>query len=108
LPRSGRGRRPAGRKEGDEMSPTRAQNRVRKHWGVGKGALHRRMLAARRRLVAFWEYAIWQGVVDADLLAEAYLDLEGLAADSIIAADYRDVEKKDYQGPFSAKEGAEV
>ncbi|MCK4299402.1 MAG: hypothetical protein KAX80_07710 [Planctomycetes bacterium] len=86
------------------MSPTRAQNAVRRHWGIGKGALHRRMVAARKRLVVFWEYAIWQGVVDADMLAEALLDVEGLAADSIIAADYRDVEKKDYQGPFSTGE----
>jgi len=89
------------------MSPTRAQNRVRKHWGIGQGALHRRMRETHKRLYQFGRAARWSQVIDADMLAEALLDVEGLAADSIIAADYRDVEKKDYQGPFSEGEGGQ-
>lgn len=74
------------------MSPTKAQNRVRKQHGIGKGALHKRMSRNRRALSTFawaaqWPYG-WSGPFTTETKRRMHELVDALAADSIIAAAY--------------------
>ncbi len=90
---------------GGNVTPTRAQNRVRKKYGVGKGELRARMRKLRSLLYTYATQAAYYKVVHWESRRRALRAVDLLSADSVIAAAYRDVEKKDYQGPFSAGEG---
>lgn len=79
------------------MSVRKAQNRVRKKYGIGKTKLHRRMAENRRDLQALAYNTQWPGgwgrkMFDADQHQQMHDLVDALAADSIIATAYRKAE----------------
>lgn len=85
------------------MSPTKAQNRVRKQYGIGKTKLHKRMSKNRTTLAtlaysAQWPGA-WAGKFDAERIQEMHALVDDLAADSIIAAAYKEAERGEGEQP---------
>jgi len=79
------------------MSVRKAQNRIRKQYGVGKTALHKRMSSNRTELAtlaysAQWSDA-WAGKFDAERHERMHYLVDALAADCIIATAYREAEK---------------
>lgn len=79
------------------MSVRKAQNRVRKEHGIGKGALHKRMSSKQMDLNRFAYEMEWPGTPSAQWIAltkQTMHDLvETLAADSIISAAYTEAEE---------------
>ncbi len=78
------------------MSVRKAQNRVRKKYGIGKTVLHKRMSANRHELEvlaysAQWP-GEWAGTFDEKVKREMHKLVDALAADSIIATAYRKAE----------------
>ncbi len=79
------------------MSPTKAQNRVRKEYGIGKTELHKRMSANRMTLTtlayaAEWPSS-WAGTFDAEMHEKMHYLVDALAADCIIATAYTEAER---------------
>jgi len=78
------------------MSPTKAQNRVRKQYGIGKGKLHKRMSRNHTTLSTLAYAAQWPGSsagkFDAETKQRMHDLVDQLAADSIIAAAYGEAE----------------
>ena len=77
------------------MTPTRAQNRVRKKYGVGKGQLLARMRALRDVLYTYATDAAYRQVVHWESRRKAFRAIDLLSADSVIAAAYREAEKEE-------------
>ena len=80
------------------MSPTKAQNRIRKQHGIGKTKLHKRMSRNRTTLStlayqAEWGDA-WARKFDDETIQEMHALVDDLAADSIIATVYREAERE--------------
>lgn len=82
------------------MSVRKAQNRVRKKYGIGKGKLHKRMRANRDKLSQCCQLAQygenwWAGTeFTEETIREMHALVDDLAADSIIATAYREAEKE--------------
>lgn len=81
------------------MSPTKAQNRIRKQCGIGKGRLHTRMCRNSEALGHYAERAQWPGrwgeVFDEAVRQKMHELVDLLAADALIATAYREAEKKE-------------
>jgi len=76
------------------MSPTRAQNRVRREYGIGKGKLLAEMRELRDKLYRFATDATWLKAPDEMATERAHKRVDDLAAFSRIAAAYREAESK--------------
>ena len=76
------------------MTPTRAQNQVRKKYGVGKGDLLARMRKLRSLLSAYATQAAYYKVVHWKSRRRALRAVDLLSEDSVIAAAYREAEKE--------------
>lgn len=79
------------------MSVRKAQNRVRKEYGIGKGKLHKRMSRNHTTLStlayqAQWGDA-WTRKFDDETIQEMHALVDDLASDSIIATAYREAER---------------
>lgn len=79
------------------MSVRKAQNRVRKQYGIGKGALHKRIRATRDALyksclAAEWGKATWAGEFTEGTRQRMHELVDELATDAVIATAYREAE----------------
>lgn len=78
------------------MSPTKAQNRIRKQYGIGKTKLHKRMSRNRTTLSTLGYQAEWGDAwapkFDDETIQEMHALVDDLAADSMIATAYREAE----------------
>lgn len=79
------------------MTVRKAQNRVRKQYGIGKTKLHKRMRRRRDELVTLADkaqYPHWiTGAFDAETKQRMHDLVDQLGADSVIATAYREAEE---------------
>lgn len=71
----------------------KAQNRVRRQYGIGRTQLLARMNAHYSTLLKFCFDATWEKPVDCDTKDRVHWLIDSLAADSIIATAYREAEE---------------
>jgi len=88
------------------VSPTRAQNAVRRQYGIGKGKLHKRMSKSQTELnTRVWD-ARWRGEVRQSNKCRMHALVDAIAADSIIAAAYREAEREEEEIDINSPLGA--
>lgn len=79
------------------MSVRKAQNRLRKQYGIGKTKLHKRMSRNRTTLSTLGYQAEWGDAwarkFDDETIQEMHALVDDLAADSMIATAYREAEQ---------------